>query len=44
MASQEEEGINAQEKTSVELQNEEYCGLQFERVLLLDLLLPEGRF
>jgi hypothetical protein len=43
MASQEGEGINAQEKAGVELQQEECCGLEFQRVLLLDLLLPDGR-
>jgi hypothetical protein len=29
MASQEEDGIDAQEKASVELQREEFCGLEF---------------
>jgi hypothetical protein len=44
MASQEGDRIEAQEKASVELQQEECCSLELQRILLLDLLLPEGAF
>jgi hypothetical protein len=44
MASQGGDVIDAQEKASVDPQQEECCGLEFQRVLLLNLLLPKGRF
>jgi len=42
MALQGRDRVNAKVKAGVEFQ--ECCGLEFQRVLLLDLLLPEGRF